>query len=79
MGEIKCRINIHGNVREYVPETTYKQLAKEYQKQFSDDIVLVLVNNRLRELREKVESGNLTFIQQQTRMEGKHTGEVRRY
>ena len=62
MEEIKCRINIHGNVREYVPETTYKQLAKEYQKQFPDDIVLVLVNNRLRELREKVESGNLTFI-----------------
>ena len=29
MGEVKCRINIHGNVREYVPETTYKQLAKE--------------------------------------------------
>ena len=51
MGEIKCRINIHGNVREYVPETTYKQLAKEYQKQFPDDIVLVLVNNRMRELR----------------------------
>ena len=62
MGEVKCRINIHGNVREYVPETTYKQLAKEYQKQFPDDIVLVLVNNRLRELREKAESGNLTFI-----------------
>jgi uridine kinase len=61
MGEIRCRINIHGNVREYVPETTYKQLAKEYKKQFSDDIVLVLVNNRLRELREKVESGNLTW------------------
>lgn len=55
MGEVKCRINIHGNVREYVPETTYKQLAKEYQKQFPDDIVLVLVNNRLRELREKAE------------------------
>lgn len=62
MGELKCRINIHGNVREYVPETTYQQLAKEYQKQFPDDIVLVLVNNRLRELREKVESGTLTFI-----------------
>ena len=62
MGEIKCRINIHGNVREYVPETTYQQLAKEYQKQFPDDIVLVLMNNRLRELREKAESGNLTFI-----------------
>ena len=62
MGEVKCRINIHGNVREYVPETTYKQLAKEYQKQFPDNIVLVLVNNRLRELREKAESGNLTFI-----------------
>ena len=55
MGEVKCRINIHGNVREYVPETTYKQLAKEYQKQFPDDIVLVLVNNRLRELREKAD------------------------
>ena len=59
MGEVKCRINIHGNVREYVPETTYKQLAKEYQKQFPDDIVLVLVNNRLRELREKAESGEV--------------------
>ena len=51
MGEVKCRINIHGNVREYVPETTYKQLAKEYQKHFPDDIVLVLVNNRLHGLR----------------------------
>ena len=39
MGKVKCRINIHGNVREYVPETTYKQLAKEYQKQFPDEYI----------------------------------------
>lgn len=78
MGEVKCRINIHGNVREYVPETTYKQLAKEYQKQFPDDIVLVLVNNRLRELRERQNQEILPLLQRQTRMAGKHTGEVRR-
>ena len=74
MGGIKCRINIHGNVREYVPETTYKQLAKEYQKQFPDDIVLVLVNNRLKRQNQEI----LPLLQRQTRMAGKHTGEVRR-
>ena len=28
MGEVKCRINIHGNVREYVPETTYQGISE---------------------------------------------------
>ena len=78
MGEVKCRINIHGNVREYVPETTYKQLAKEYQKQFPDDIVLVLVNNPCGSCVKRQNQEILPLLQRQTRMAGKHTGEVRR-
>lgn len=60
--ENKCRLNIMGEWKEYEAGTTYQQVAEEYREQLKDDIVLVLVNNRLQELRHPVEDGELTFV-----------------
>lgn len=62
MQENKCKLNILGENREYPADTTYQQVAEEYREQMKDDIVLVLVNNRLQELRHPVEDGELTFV-----------------
>lgn len=62
MQENKCKLNILGENREYPADTTYQQVAEEYREQLQDDIVLVLVNNRLQELRHPVEDGELTFV-----------------
>lgn len=44
-----------GNVtKEYPNGTTYLEIAEEYQPQYDDDILLVRVNGKLRELHKKV-------------------------
>ena len=48
MGEAMITLNIQGKEKQYPCGITFLELAKEYQKEFSDDIVLVLYNNRLR-------------------------------
>ncbi len=63
MEEKKIRLSIQGEVKEYPAGTHYLTIAEEYQEQYRDDIVLVLINNRLRELRKKAETdGELQFI-----------------
>lgn len=62
MGEVKCKINIMGELREYEADTTYRQLAAEYQDRVEQDIVLVLINNRLQELHHRVSDGELSFV-----------------
>lgn len=63
MGEKMITLNIQGKEKQYPCGITFLELAKEYQKEFSDDIVLVLYNNRLRELRKKADKdGSLEFI-----------------
>lgn len=54
---------IHGEEKKYPMGTTYLQIAKEYQKDYQDDIILVLLGNRLRELGKKVKTDDtLSFI-----------------
>ncbi len=61
-GTIYC-IKINGEEKKYPKGTPFREIAEEYQNQFEDDIVLVLFNNRLRELRRRVkEDGELSFV-----------------
>ena len=63
MAEKEVRLVINGEEKIYSSGTTYLQIAKEYQKEDADDIILVLINNRLRELSKKADTdGELTFI-----------------
>ena len=63
MGEAMCRITIHGEEKQYPKGTAFLDIAAQYQTQLADDIVLVLFNNRLRELNRKVKTdGTLSFV-----------------
>ena len=63
MEETLYHIKINGEEKQYKKGTPYQEIAAEYQSQFADDIVLVLFNNRLRELRRRVKAdGELSFI-----------------
>ncbi len=63
MSEEKIKLNIGGVEREYEKGTQYLEIVKEYQKDYSDDIVLVSLNNSLLELHKRVKKGgNLSFI-----------------
>lgn len=47
----------------YPEHTTFLEVAKEFQKDYADDIVLVLHNNRLRELNKEIPGdGSLSFV-----------------
>ncbi len=47
----------------YPEGTTFLEVAKEFQKDYADDIVLVLYNNRLRELNREIPGdGSLSFV-----------------
>ena len=48
------QIILEGKKREVPGGTTYLELAKEYQKEYAHDIILVLENGKMRELFRKV-------------------------
>ncbi|MBQ8279623.1 MAG: nucleoside kinase [Roseburia sp.] len=63
MAEKDVRLIISGEEKVYPAGTTYLQIAKEYQKDDADDIILVLINNRLRELGKVADTdGELAFV-----------------
>lgn len=63
MNEKMVTLEIGGEKKQYPFGTSFEKIAAEYQKQQKDEIVLVLYNNRLRELNKKAEKdGTLTFI-----------------
>lgn len=63
MGEKTVNIRILGEEKSYPYGTSFLKIAEEYQEQYQDDIVLVVYNNRLRELKKKVErDGELEFL-----------------
>lgn len=63
MEETTYRVKINGEEKQYRKGTLYREIAEEYQPQFQDDIVLVLFNNRLRELGRKLKKdGELSFV-----------------
>ena len=51
MGEEKIILKIHGEERQYERGTQFLTIAKEYQKDYKNDIILVSVNHRLCEER----------------------------
>lgn len=58
-----AKVKIGDQVREYQEGTPYLEIAKEYQGQYSYDILLVSVNGKLAELQKKVSGDcSLTFI-----------------
>lgn len=59
----KVVLSINGEKREYPQGTTYKEISKEYQKDYSNDIALVKFDNRYRELSKPcINDGVLSFI-----------------
>ena len=68
------KVQIDGEERSFPAETTYLQIAGEYQERYPHDIVLVYVNGKLQELGKKLKKdcalhfvttgetiGNLTY------------------
>lgn len=63
MSDKMVTLQIAGVEKTYPYGTSFLAIAQEYQEQYSDDIVLVVYNNRLRELGKKVErDGVLEFV-----------------
>ena len=63
MKQQMCKITIQGTEREYPRETTFQQIADEYQSQMENDFVLVKFQQDLRELHQSVlRDGDLEFI-----------------
>lgn len=57
------QIHINGEEKQYPAGTTFLAVAQEYQPEYEDDIVLVMFNNRLRELSKEIEAdGELSFV-----------------
>lgn len=56
-------ITVDGIEKEYRENTTYAEVADEYQNKFENDIVLVNVNGKLQELHKKVkDGGEVSFV-----------------
>lgn len=49
------KVVIQGVEKEYQKGTTFLEISQEYQKEYEDDIILVMQNNKLRELFKSVE------------------------
>lgn len=63
MSEEKIVLKICGEEKEYAKGTRFLEIAKEYQKDYKDDIVLVSFDNRLRELHKTAKcAGEVEFI-----------------
>lgn len=57
------KVTIGGVTKEYPPGTTYLDISREFQKEYKDDIILAIVDKRLRELSRKVENDcTLVFV-----------------
>ena len=73
--EQMIKVQIEGKEYEYPAGTTYQTIAGDFQKEYEDDILLVLFDHRLRELGKSLKSeGTIEFITAK-----QHIGEVRRY
>lgn len=63
MEEKRFRIVIDGKETEYPRGTTYLEIAKEHQKEYENDIVLVVVDGKLQELYRTIEKDcELQFV-----------------
>lgn len=56
-------VQIEDTIRQYEAGTTYGEIARDYEQEYENDIVLVLVDNRLQELGKTLQSDcRLRFI-----------------
>ena len=63
MGKDMVSLTIEGEVRQYPAGTSFLAISQEYQEKYPDDIVLVVYNNRLRELNKTAQrDGTLSFV-----------------
>lgn len=63
MSDKRITLTIEGEEKQYPYGTSFLAIAQEYQEKYTDDIVLVVYNNRLRELNKKAErDGTLEFV-----------------
>lgn len=63
MGEEKIILHLCGEQKAYPVGTSYLEIAQEYQDRYRDDIILVSVDNHLRELHKRVKKGaDVSFI-----------------
>ena len=63
MGTDMVSLTIEGEVRQYPAGTSFLAISQEYQEKYPDDIVLVVYNNRLRELNKTAQrDGMLSFV-----------------
>lgn len=63
MDENMVTLSVCGEERSYPRGTSFLKIAEEYQERYPDDIVLVVYNNRLRELGKTVQcDGTLEFL-----------------
>lgn len=63
MGDNMVTLRIDGEEKRYPYGTSFLKIAEEYTDRYPDDIVLAVFNNRLRELKKKVEKdGELEFL-----------------
>lgn len=59
----KVVLTINGIEKEYAFGTKYEEIAKEYRKDYDNDIILVKLNERYRELsKPAIKNGRLSFI-----------------
>lgn len=57
------RVEIHGKEYQYPRGTTLLEISRDFQKDYKDDIILALANNKLRELFKQAEDGcRLRFV-----------------
>ena len=55
-------VKIHGITKEYPEGTTWMEVAREHQKAYEYDILLVRVNGKLQELHKQVKDCELSFV-----------------
>ena len=61
--ENMLKITINGEEKLYEKGTTYEAIANEYQEAYQNQIALVTVNGKIRELRKKADRDcTLTFL-----------------
>lgn len=79
--EQMIKVQIEGKEYEYPAGTTYQTTAGDFQKEYEDDILLVLFDHRLRELGKKFKEqrGRSNLLRQNRTRAKRHIGEVRRY
>ncbi len=55
-------VKINGTTKEYPEGTTWMEVAREHQKEYEEDLLLVRVNGTLQELHKQVKDCELSFV-----------------